>query len=38
MAEYERIAFRVKLIESEKELSTLVLVYEKGVNGTGFAI
>jgi DNA-damage-inducible protein D len=36
MAEYERIASRVKLSESEKELSTLA--YEKGVDSKGFAI
>ncbi|MDR1195245.1 MAG: DNA damage-inducible protein D [Endomicrobium sp.] len=36
MAEYERIASRVKLSESEKELSALA--YEKGVDSKGFAI
>ncbi|MDR0942770.1 MAG: DNA damage-inducible protein D [Holosporales bacterium] len=36
MAEYERIAARVKLSESEKELSALS--YEKGVDSKGFAI
>lgn len=36
MAEYERIASRVKLSESEKELSALS--YEKGVDNKGFAI
>jgi DNA-damage-inducible protein D len=35
MAEYERIASRVKLSESEKELSALA--FEKGVDGQGFA-
>jgi hypothetical protein len=36
MAEYERIASRVKLSESEKELSALA--YEKGVDSKGFAM
>jgi DNA-damage-inducible protein D len=36
MAEYERLAARVKLTESEKELSALS--YERGVDGQGFAI
>jgi DNA-damage-inducible protein D len=36
MAEYERIASRVKLSESEKELSALA--FEKGVDSKGFAI
>ncbi|MDR3256199.1 MAG: DNA damage-inducible protein D [Endomicrobium sp.] len=36
MAEYERIASRVKLSESEKELSALA--FEKGVDSKGFAM
>jgi len=36
MVEYERLAARVKLTESEKELSALS--YERGVDSQGFAI